>query len=1069
MSGFLVQNNTYNTGKEYVVAQNDAPSSVASQKIVSGTPHKVQDNNAPNALEAKVYEPRHVEIEQAPQEIFEFDIVATVILKDGTELQIDKAIVEYFINVILYERGISRKEAKKNPAAMSEIMLEAVERALLFYAMLREEKGEEIINNFDEAKSLVARAEAKAISKVSTEVDGTLIVALYYQLTGKVLTAEKIKNLDDGKTYNEVKDLVIKGRIKRALNEKYLQGTELTHHDPMLIVSLMTLMENSKIGNIAESDFKILKDSIDSLPHDHKDKAFFLASYALLLAKTKKRDNIEEARVVFAEAQKAGNDPRVDIMQARFHVMLGEYDDANKLYDEALSVSKKNEDLQLILAIADDLISLDLLIDLEINSSLGKNTEIILKGLSRLSFGGLLNFAIFKDRKIHEEEELKQFRAKTQGIAFESIKDLTKISKANNDPGALVFLGDSILREYNTRVEYLKYMEKEEKISPQAAEAGQAICFAFIVLYYPIIAENAIEIAAKAASEAKTEEEKLLHTEGLLFIADNLFGIHQVTSDLSSSGMMDREMIADIAEKAFKEAIKLTDNPRILATIGRQLFIMDKDKTALKAFGKIAEINPRAHIYVDYANLALGLTSKAQTTFISSSAQFEGIQIIGAESVDQNRLKAAALLAGGDEAAMAMAIMSVYRREGYRAALKIKDDNGKIIIEVIEVKIDKIYVVPEEGSEIDGKDVVDWLAYLTQGEVAAGQTFNSQKLEASLIKTGQRINTFEGEKAGWIIKNGKNGPVLVIQVSEIISGDYEFGGSTSTSGKKDLRGFVRLNKRFRSGKELSLSASGGRIGDKDIMNGSVSYYNPHLSTWGGKRISSRVSVFRESYLNYFADETQTKSGGNINLETDIGKNTTAWVSPWGYGLEESGVGIYGLYTGITYDTRNKDRGNYFSIYAGPGFGTEGDFFKAQFDGRKYIPIYKGSYIALRAYGGYGNNLPGSELFYFGKDQNFWRGELDEVLMGNGFLGGSAELRTKKYWATKNIGLQPYVFADTGSAFDWDSSSMSFVPWGGAGLRIYMPILGCVNVFYGWPLGPSGTPNWGFTFGPDAVY
>ncbi|MEM2954964.1 MAG: hypothetical protein QW625_03400 [Candidatus Nanoarchaeia archaeon] len=414
--------------------------------------------------------------------------------------------------------------------------------------------------------------------------------------------------------------------------------------------------------------------------------------------------------------------------------------------------------------------------------------------------------------------------------------------------------------------------------------------------------------------------------------------------------------------------------------------------------------------------------------------------------------------------------MAVYRRNGCRVKSIEFKNNG---VRIDELKIDEVDVlVPEnsklkkgrqpENSKLKKAQIVDWIDYEAKRKLREGNLTNIEQIVEGAKIASKRLGTFTVN--GWRIVENKGRYILVFDIEEQSRGYLEFGVSTTTSGEQDLLGKLKASYRKTNGSKISGEISSGKLDNETIVNGSLSYYNPHVLTINGERIFSNISIFRESYINYLENNVDTKLGGSIELGSEVGKNSTVWVRPFGYGLEGSGLGVFGLYTGYTYDTRKENTGNYFSIYAGPIYSGEGIGVKGGVDGRKYIPLPKDGTLALRFYSSLGTNLPQSEIFYFGNNQGLWRGMLEDILTGQGLLGASAEVRTKKYKIYKNVYLQPYLFIDAGTLFDWDDGKFNLLPWGGGGLRIYAPVIGCINLFFGWPIGTSGIPHFGFTLG-----
>jgi|GEM_PF-2336028 len=1099
MSGFSVQESVI---RPYSVAQNNSTEHARVANRPEGNPQHVSGNPSVNPLESKVYEPRHIEIEnKAPG--FEFEIVATVTLSGDITIEIEKALVEYFIDVILLEMGITREEAEKNPLLMVKIRHEAVKRAALFRAILREEmirEGIKVIDDFEQAKQIVERAMAREASKVSTKVSDKAIEKAYLDVYGEEKSAEEIKQIEGGAVFNSLKALIISNRRAAKLYNKYLKGADLTCNDPLLIKDMLFTFEIGSV-KLTEKNLAGLEASIRSLPDSHPDKAFFLARYAFLLSRTGMITDVDRAREIFKEAGKLNKeDARVLLLQARFHLLWGEYEKALNIYEKAKDLAEKKEDLEMLCVITNDLVAMDLLIAAELSGSdiipvLFEVASFIGNPLGR-TLSGFYDVMFLEDRKKYKEEDLQNLSARTHRLAVKSVKALEKICEEKGDSRLLIHLSRSVLYGYNRGKLVLLEKYDQGKITKGEHQKTRAVYDRLFVYFYPEIARKAIEVAEKAGD-----------LEGLLFIANDLFGISQSVSDMSSYDMALRGMFADLSAKALKAAALLTEDEEILANIGRQLFVMDRYKDAIKVFEKLAEKNPEYQVLLDYAYLALGRSKEAHRTFTSSQGEFGNIQIIGAEAIDEKELEAALLLLGLDQEILAkvyerkkillkaynerkiskaefyyelsklldpinIAIKTIYRNKGYRAeVVDIKFFDGKYTLIVKEVEISGIHVATgeENESQVDCEELADWISYFNKG---GSKKFNLSEIEASIRKTENRVETFTPR--GWRIERRRDGSAeLVIDVNPR-GASYIDAGYQGSTVNDDWRANGGFGYTTIHGNRISVSGFGGEENGETLAGGALSYYDPDVEFLriDDRRIFSNIEIYRQSYTDYFEGTVDTKLGGSLRLGTDIGRNTTAWIQPWGYGLEESGEGVGGIYAGITYDTRKTDRGNYFSVYAGPGYGSEGAFFKTRIEGRKYIPLKKGFYLAVRGYGGLGASLPSSETFNLGsvQSQGLWRGRLDDVLLGNNLLGASVELRTGRLnTLIPDVSVEPYLFLDGGTVFNFDSGSFNFLPVGGAGIRIYHPAIGCINLYYGWPLGSVGEPHFGFLMGEDAVY
>lgn len=870
-------------------------------------------------------------------------------------------------------------------------------------------------------------------------------------------------------------------KLKNALHIKSKKTDKPSDCPPPPAKDLIEDFENNELKT-SRSNLELLKDQIDTLPDSDPDKAFLIAREALILARTGKDRKIDEAKELLAKAKEMNPaDHRIPMLEAGLHVMLGKYEDALKIYKAEIKEAKKSGDACTLQSLSYELISLNILLQNEIsNAGIEQKREALKAGFQLLKFalnplsivdlaaGELIHDAIYYDRPEYKEKDLQGLKADAEGLAAEALQGLAD----TGDPKSLIILGNTILNEYRsvnenlnnvTKMSEAERAQKNLPLDDEALKRTRGSYSALLGYFYPLIASNAIKCAKDNKDFA-----------ALAAIGDNLFSIGITIPALSSSLTALRGTYSGLAEKAFEGATQLTEDREALSTIGKQLFVLGKYDAGLKALKKMAALDEKPPLSLGYAYVAAGQIDEAKKFFgassqeelkILESGKFDDIEIRGVDLGASDALKVRALvkLMEGNPMALAMSVSEFFCQGGKRVGVSASGDGNKIYIDIKELKIKEMKVAKGKKN----KDLASWFNHFGYGELAPGKPFNVNELTASLTRTSNRIGTFSPSPSDWdwqIVEEAGEATVYV-DINETPRKFVEFGAITSTSGKDDLLGMTNLMWRFPSGKDISLNLSAGKMNGQDVVNGTASYYVPDAFKIKDKIFYSEVSVFRDNFINWAKDRNDLMTGAGLKIGTDVAKNTNAWIKVSDYALQNGGIqNVSTLYAGATYDSRIENRGTFFEIYGGPGLDGNGSFFKLKASAMQYFPLPKGGTFVLKGIVGTGSGLPASERYTLGKNISEFKGLLDNPQIGNMLLIGGGELRSKPIKLGKSVKIQPYVFLEAGAAIDIKKMGpLKFIPWYGLGTRVYSPITGWIDLFYGWPIGTVGTPQFGFDF------
>jgi tetratricopeptide (TPR) repeat protein len=856
------------------------------------------------------------------------------------------------------------------------------------------------------------------------------------------------------------------------------------------------LLEGLEAGRIrpTHNNLEELRDALEE--YNDPDKAYLLAREALVIAKTETKQNVKIAEEIFAKAKSMNpSDARIDLLHAGYFVQLGDYDKALDIYSKLIKELKASGDGCMLQAVAYDLISLDRMLGSEaavkpiVDKKEAIQGALQVAGYAMYPLGivdhvikEIVNGAVNIDRPKETLERLVFFKSRAEHLAGDSIKALEEIG----DVKSLNGLAGLVLREFtdrNAQFAALSEMAVDDRLKAGISAGEKEIELIraenqnLFTYYYPMINEKAINVALKRVKEDGVET--------LSAMADRLFITSATMSDMSSTSTQARERFAAMAEKCLLALSENVADAESLNMIGKELTAMGRYQSAITVFKRVSEKDRQYLSQLGYAYSAAGMIVEAKETFMTAEneketeilagGKFDDVRFDGLNDpdIDPVQLRAALKIVenGVADYFLTSVVTSFYRNKGRRVVLAegsiLKGDG--IYVKLDEVKIDQFKVAGGKKN----KKLASYISSVADGALDPGKTFEEEKLKSAVKEASAGIGTFSANDSAWAwwIDSGKDGNILTVDVNERLKKWYEVGIGTTSSGRDDLMGKATIIKQFASGKEISLDVIGGKMQNEPFIDGSITYKDPSVYRKGKDRYFLESSLFRRSFPDYKLGEKGTATGASVTVGKEIKKNTTAWIRPMGYGLQRDSQPnvepVVFADSGVTYNTLSGNSGSFFQLHGGPIF-SENLGIKAEIEGEKLIPLPKGASIAIKGTVGIGDNMPISEKFTLGKDQSKFRGLLREAKLGSLFIVGGIELRSKSIAIGKEIALQPYLFVDAGAITDIKNPKLSFLPWGGGGMRIYNPMIGCINLFYGWPIGTPGPGQFGFLLGQQAA-
>jgi len=466
-------------------------------------------------------------------------------------------------------------------------------------------------------------------------------------------------------------------------------------------------------------------------------------------------------------------------------------------------------------------------------------------------------------------------------------------------------------------------------------------------------------------------------------------------------------------------------------------------------------------------------------------------------------------------------IEDLYAQKGYILARvkRIEDDpDGMINVEINEGIIDEIRITGNTRT----KDYVIKRNILTQ----PGTVYNENILKQDLSRI---YGTQAFSDVRRVLSASNKDPdkyLLTVEVDEKRTGSISIGGGVDTgSGLFGSLGFVDHNLRGR-GQELSITAMTGTgiiLDDRDTVERAsfqfeAKFVEPRLKQTLN---SLQVRAFGNELASYQVPlGVERRIGSEIQLARPFKKyphlagsvsfgveDVTIKEGDWsriskvfaqkGIDISRRADQLVGgtfitLGPSLIYDTRNSiyntTQGFYSSIGYEHSFAVGGDsdsFGKVSATIRRFFPVGQrstftvGGRVAATAIG----DLPEFAGFRLGGSSTIRGFREGDVGNGGGYMMASAELRTPIPFMDKVTNIKFFndmrtaFFVDAGTLFNETLTNQLYNRPGygisvGAGLRIFVPGIGPINLDYGIPITNVGAGNkkgGRFTFGFGDLY
>lgn len=458
-------------------------------------------------------------------------------------------------------------------------------------------------------------------------------------------------------------------------------------------------------------------------------------------------------------------------------------------------------------------------------------------------------------------------------------------------------------------------------------------------------------------------------------------------------------------------------------------------------------------------------------------------------------------------------IQELYSARGYilsRVSEVTDDPDGIINLKINEGRIGNISVV---GNHKTKDFIVKRNILSTPGEV-----YNENVMRSDIMRL-MGTQAFKDVQRDIVMNENTGLYDITIDLEEQRTGKISLGvGVDSSSGFFGSVGFGENN--FRGlGQKINLNVMAGTgilMDDNSVLRranwqAELSFLEPHFKK---ENQSLGFRAFLRSFGSYQVPlAVEKRYGGDVTLARVFEKypRLTGSVS---LGVEEinlsegdeskmrrlfaaHGLSMEqrhkqlegGLYIraipAIVYDTRdnptNPRHGLVAKLSLEEALAITGDSSYGKLDGviKKYIPAGRKSSVVLtaRAGGALNGNVPEFAMYTLGGPYSIRGFNISEVGMGDGYMMGSVEYRTPIPFIDRltsnsfinNIRLAAFV--DAGKVFSQSLADELYDRPGyaitaGAGIRIFIPGLGPVNLDYGFPLtNTKGSRSGGFfTFG-----
>ncbi|MBU1026092.1 MAG: BamA/TamA family outer membrane protein [Candidatus Margulisbacteria bacterium] len=365
--------------------------------------------------------------------------------------------------------------------------------------------------------------------------------------------------------------------------------------------------------------------------------------------------------------------------------------------------------------------------------------------------------------------------------------------------------------------------------------------------------------------------------------------------------------------------------------------------------------------------------------------------------------------------------------------------------------------------DTDDKAILRELGY---GGVKVGGAYKQEEIEQAINSAANRLNSYQVINWKTVEENGE--VTVKIEIMEMNTPYLIVGGGGGNLGAKVfIDGGVR--NLFGGGEKLGVKIDyswfyGGGYESFSLFQGKIYYKDPHIFCIGEKYpVLMSFSAERYARREFGNDGKEIVNAGQIALGVNLTPNTSLSISPdFQYIQADSKPNYFkqGFKIDLTYDGRNRwlfpTAGHILSVYVEPGVYYGGvataGYVEAGIVAQKYFALPLDTTLMVGVKGGIGTNLFAADNFFMG--EGYVRGGGDLSKFGPAIAAGTLELRSPVF----NLGeygeygkLQPYIFGDVGAVFK--SPKNAALGWGvGAGIRVALPLLGTINLYYAFPGG-----------------
>ncbi|MFH1683723.1 MAG: BamA/TamA family outer membrane protein [Candidatus Margulisiibacteriota bacterium] len=410
-----------------------------------------------------------------------------------------------------------------------------------------------------------------------------------------------------------------------------------------------------------------------------------------------------------------------------------------------------------------------------------------------------------------------------------------------------------------------------------------------------------------------------------------------------------------------------------------------------------------------------------------------------------------------------------HEAHGLKAEVKITETPKKTPVVKFKIsKVVKIKIIRTSKAALNLWDTDDEaiLRELGYGGVKVGGAYKQEEIKQAINSAANRLKSYEVVNWKTVEENGE--VTVKIEIMEMNTPYLIVGGGGGNLGAKVfIDGGVR--NLFGGGEKLGVKIDyswfyGGGYESFSLFQGKIYYKDPHIFCIGEKYpVLMGFSAERYARREFGNDGKEIVNAGQITLGVNLTPNTSLSISPdFQYIQADSKPNYFkqGFKIDLTYDARNRwlfpAAGHILSVYVEPGVYYGGvataGYVEAGIVARKYFALPLDTTLMVGVKGGIGTNLFAADNFFMG--EGYVRGGGDLSKFGPAIAAGTLELRSPVF----NLGeygeygkLQPYIFGDVGAVFK--SPKNAALGWGvGAGIRVALPLLGTINLYYAFPGG-----------------